>query len=341
VLSETIQVASVYWLATAEAPASQVASASSYRCPENIFGLSIVETERKLIQVQRQVFLADVVIGADDSPLQERPERFDILSVHVAAYVFASAVANGFMGHNPSEIAIAGVLIGRDQINLVADSLANESSQGGRIRVLDHLADDVALARDRANDGRLTRRSGAALPFVPMAVAVLSTDIGFVDFDYAHKLAELGIGKSGSEPMADEPRGAVRTGTDHPVDLQSADSLLAGQHQVENLEPDQQPIVRVLENRVDGDGEPIRRTVGLPAVGALPMEGPRLAGVHFFVPASRATDALGPTLVAEIRLAGILIGKHPVESRKGQLTGELRFVFVAVLVHETNIAIPC
>jgi hypothetical protein len=77
VLLETTPIASAFWLSNAGAPTSPVASATSYRRPENIFGLAIVEPERELVQVQRKILLADVVMGADDTAFQQRPERFD------------------------------------------------------------------------------------------------------------------------------------------------------------------------------------------------------------------------------------------------------------------------
>src|ERR1035437_4053778 len=85
--SETIRVASACWLAPPAAAASQVASASSYGCSENIGILAVVEPIAKFIEIERQIFLADVVVGADNSALQKRPERFHIVRVNVAAHV--------------------------------------------------------------------------------------------------------------------------------------------------------------------------------------------------------------------------------------------------------------
>ncbi len=52
-------------LAFAEAAASVANSESCYDRIENVRILSIVEPERKLIQMQRQIFLADVMVGSD------------------------------------------------------------------------------------------------------------------------------------------------------------------------------------------------------------------------------------------------------------------------------------
>jgi hypothetical protein len=342
VLAGTTPTESVFWLANAEGPASQVASESSYRCPENIFGLAIVEAERELIQVEWQVLFAHVVIRADYAALQEAPEGFQILGVDVAAHVLAAHMINRRVREQAIQVLVSDVSVGRDQTDFLVNRLSHESFQRAGFGVLDNLTNNISLPTDRADDANLAGAdpaSAAMLALVRVFVSFLAADECFIDFDDPHELPKLWIGKSSAKPMTDKPRGPVRTGTDHPVDLECADSLFTRQHQVENLEPDQQLVIRILENRVDGYREPIRRALGFPAVGALPMKGTRLTRVHLVVPAARASDAVRPTLIAEIRLAGILIGKHPVESGKGQLADKLRFVFCLIIAaHETNIA---
>ena len=64
----------------AETVASSHVSAPCYGTPEDVRIVPIVESETELREIQRQIFLANVVVGADDPALQERPERIDILS---------------------------------------------------------------------------------------------------------------------------------------------------------------------------------------------------------------------------------------------------------------------
>ena len=285
-------------------------------------------------------FFADLVVGAHHAAFEQRPEIIDMCGVDVTAHVLTRTVSDKLMRECRSQVPIAIGFIGRDQINFIADHFAHEAIQRRLVSVLDHLADDVSLAGDRADHGNLIDGAlGVRALLAPMLVFEFAAHVSFVHFDNAHKLPELRIGQSGAKPMANEPRRPIGACSDHPMDLKCANSLLAGQHQVENLEPDQQLVIRVLENRVDRNREPIRGARSLPAFRALPVEGPRLAGVNVLVSATRASNALRPTLIAEIRFAGILIGEHSVESRKGQLFNELRSMFVLiVLKHEPNIA---
>src|SRR5258708_38181215 len=115
------------WLA-AEVHASARTSAPCYCCAENIGVVAIVAAELKFGQVQRQIFLAHVVIGADDSALEQRPERFDVVRVNQAAHVLALTMSNRLMRESlPAiQIVVARVLVGRDQFNLAAHSLGYE-----------------------------------------------------------------------------------------------------------------------------------------------------------------------------------------------------------------------
>src|ERR1019366_8438363 len=94
-------------------------STTTYRGPENIGVVPIVESERELRKVERQIFLAHVVVRSDDSALEQRPERFDVVRVNDAVNVLALPVANRLMRESLPAIQIlaAGGLISRDQLN--------------------------------------------------------------------------------------------------------------------------------------------------------------------------------------------------------------------------------
>src|SRR5271166_5041972 len=132
----------------AEAVASSHVSAPCYRLPKDVVFVAIVESESKLRKVQRQIFLAHVVVSAHDPALQERPERFDVVRVNQAANVLALAVADRLMRQSlPAiQILVAGMLIGRDQFNLAADGFRDKAVKCRHIGMLDHLADHVSLA---------------------------------------------------------------------------------------------------------------------------------------------------------------------------------------------------
>jgi hypothetical protein len=104
----------------AEASASSGASASCYGSAENVRILAMVMMELELRQIERQIFGADIVIGADYSALQEAPQRFDVVRVNLAANVLARLVIDRLMVASQAKPAISGVRIDRYQINAVA-----------------------------------------------------------------------------------------------------------------------------------------------------------------------------------------------------------------------------
>ena len=64
-------------LSLAETVASDRASAACYRGSENIDVLTVVMPELKFSDVQRKIFAADLVIGADNTALEDAPKAFN------------------------------------------------------------------------------------------------------------------------------------------------------------------------------------------------------------------------------------------------------------------------
>ena len=327
--------ARAFWTGDAEAPASSVASASSYSASKDVRVLAVVKAELKFGEIQRQILLADVMVRPDHAPFQQGPEVIDIRGMDFAAHVFARAVANELVRIIGSQIHVTVRFIGRDQINPVANGLAHEAVQRAFVGALDHLADDITFAADCADDRSLARRATADLrALAGVFVLFFSAHEGLVYLDDAHELLKFGIVHRGPQPMTHKPCGAVGTGTDHPMDLQGTDTLLAGQHQVENLEPDQERVIRILENRARDEREAIcvgATLVAFPSPRALSL-------IYLLVIAARATDSVRPAMLHQVALAGIFVWKEPIKLREGHLSDKLWFACFNFLVHETRIA---
>ena len=101
--------------ACSEALASQRASASCYCFAKDIGVVAVVVAESKLREVERQILLAHVVIRANDSALQQRPERFDVVRVNLAAHVLMRLVIHCAWGKGLTEFPIARTLVGSNQ----------------------------------------------------------------------------------------------------------------------------------------------------------------------------------------------------------------------------------
>ncbi len=126
---------------------------------------------------------------------------------------------------------------------------------------------------------------------------------------------------------------AVGTGTNHPMDLKRADAFLRREHQVQDFEPYQQLVVRVLEDRPADDAKPI-----VLAVFAQPVKRPRVEFVDGGVAASRAFHAIRPAALSQVLLAGIFVRKERIKLRERHLANEFRFMLSPRRVHEKRIA---
>src|SRR5208282_1254357 len=185
---------------------------------------------------------------------------------------------------------------------------------------------DIALTSDCANYGHFAgvRRTRAAvfLALFPMPVNLFAADISFVNLDDPHQLPELRVFHSSAETHAHIPRGLIRTCSEHPMDLQRADSLLRRNHQMQNLEPHEQRLFGFLEDGSGSEREAIGRARLWPALHTLPMPRTRLARVHLGIVASWAVHATGKAANEQIRSTGFLIGEQPLEIADRHLPNE-------------------
>ena len=308
-----------FWPRDAEASASSDASASCYSFAENVGILPVVVPELKLIQVQRQILLADVVVSADDAALEQRPEAFDVVGMDFAANVLILGMLDGFRAaiHPPLADSHSRDVFGRYEAYAVADGLVDETVEGFGVCVLDDLANHVTLPADGSDDAHLAGADPASdVRFlVPMAVLILAADESLIDLDDTHKLFEIFVLHASAEPVADIPSG-IQRGTlteKRPAKLTGRNALFALQYGVENLEPGYERDVSVLENSSDRNREPIGRSLGRSALHTLPMEGPcRSAFVNFGIVAARAARAVRPATHRQICPASRFIeeGRH-------------------------------
>jgi len=317
-------------LQSTEARASRCASVSSprYRLAEDISFAAVVVAELEFRKIQRQVLLADVMIGANHSTLEQTPERIQILGMHFTAHILASRMSYGFvLVAKRCQILIALPFVARDQINLVADGPAHETVERPRVSVLYHLADYVTLPADRANDWNfIAAESAFAALLIPVTILVLAAEIALIYFHDAHELLEVWIMHRAAQSHAHVPSGLIAAAADETMDLSRADAFLAGQHQMQNLEPRQKRLLGFLKDGSSLEREAVRRTIIFAALLALPMPRTRrTALVQFFVIATRATWTIRPALEQKIGPASLFIGEQPIKFIKRQLARESCF----------------
>jgi len=292
------------------------ASATCYRRAEDVRVIPIVVAPFEFGNIQRQIFAADFVEASHDATLQERPETIDCLGMDSAVNILTSAMPHGAVFF---QLAVTGIFVGRDQADFFRDGFADETVQGFCIGMCDNARHYIAIAFDGTHNGVLAFAAGSWRALIPMPVFVLPADISFIDFDDTHELAEFRLGEPCADTMTHIESGRIGAKAKHAVHLQCRNALLAGQHQIDDLEPGPHRNIGVLEDRAYKHGKAItkRRTLA-----TLPMKPPFVQFCKLFVPATRAANSFRPTARNQVGFASVISREKPIELRDGHLCGE-------------------
>ena len=308
-----VEVGIALGLRDAEAEPSEATSASCYDQIEYVRILPVIKSELEFVQVQGQISLADFVVAAvaaHDTALQERPERFNRVSVCGAHHVFALAVANHAMIVIMSEQAIAAVLIGREQFDASAIRyLADKAIQRRRVGVLDDLANHVALARDRADDGNLSlgARQVQCTSLAGVHILSFAAYESFINFDLAAERDRALFLHRSTNARAHIPSRLIRSGAHHAMNLVSGNAFLRVAHDEHHLEPRSERIFGVLKDGLGDDAESVAIAPTAFLAFAYPMEGPMRDVEHLWALAARAFNyAVRPSVLYQKALAIVL-----------------------------------
>ncbi len=117
--------------------------------------------------------------------------------------------------------------------------------------------------------------------------------------------------------MAHIPGRAVVATPDMAMDLQCADAFLGLRHQIDDLEPGAERIVRILEHGFANDGKAIAVASAAFLRLADPVKRLAFQFVDFFILTARTLHAIRPALLFQILLAGFFSGEAFGEFRQG------------------------
>ena len=305
------------------------------RRPEDVRVQAVIIAELELGHIEREVLFADLVESPDHAPLDQRPEAFTRVRVNGADDVLPFGVVDRGVREHAIQPLITNPLIRAEQADLGRNGFVDEAGKSGRLRVRDDASDNASLAPDCASDNAFadsrTAGADAVVTIALMPVLGLSADEGFVNFKDPGELFKIAISERGADAMAHMPRGLIGTEANEAIDLQSAHSLLARQHQVNNAKPILQRLVRIFEDRTGDMREAIaclRR-----ASVALPMPRVAFAFARIFSTTTRAADAIGPTASDQVSRASVFVREHFIELRGGQLVNGFGLFFAG---HSVN-----
>lgn len=241
-----------------EAPSREIVEQVS------VVAVSRIESCFELIEVQRQIFQADVVIRPYDPALEQGPEAFYAVAmdvpVHVALYVLHNLVRVSM----PRERAV-GYQFVRVDLRPWGGVILEERNQSPAGHFPEYTSADPAAALQHASDGNLRR---AAPPHPALAALLVSrllsrVKVGLVGLkDARESHNKLILAHRRADAMQEVPRRAVRH-VDMPLKLASAHALLARSNEVKGQEPFRERKMRTMHHGSRRSGELLAATVAL------------------------------------------------------------------------------
>ena len=320
-------------------------SACLDRCAEDVGIVALVVPKLEFIDVQMQILFADLVEGAHDPALHNRPETFDGVGMNRASHIFSCSVVDHAMRDALINEAVALMIIRRKQADMVGNSFMNEAIQRRGIGTFNHASHDIPFPLHGVDDNKLpcsvcaTEIPASAFAFV--FILGLPSDIGFIDFDIADQLPKFDIPQCHSDFVTHQPGGFVGAKAHVSADLKGTHAFLAGEHQMNDAEPFTQGLVGVLKDSADQHRESIA-DIPWRALIALPMEGFRMS-MNIGVATPWTLHPVGPAIVHQIRPAGHIIRKHTLEVYHCHLVDVQRaFRFLHGLVSlQSGASMPC
>lgn len=239
---------------------------------------------------------ADVVIRADDRPLEQAPDALDAVRMNVSAHPFLYAVIDALVLRVLiGNTEIGGKLIGVDGFRVGSGVFGNEFVKHFLAGMLDDLKANLAPAL-HGSDG------DSLVPLVSVAhTACLATNVGFVNLYNAPQKRTIGVPQRRTDAMAQMPSGLVGD-AQRPLNLQGAHAFLALRHQVDGEEPFRQGQMGIVKDRAGRNRELIAAAIAVVLVAIK-------HGRDAFAFAARALDTFRPAKLSKTLAALFIAAK--------------------------------
>lgn len=272
-----------------------------------IINLAFVVPKRLLIQITEQVKWLDTNVGAFDTTLEQRPEVFDSIGMHVSANVLFSVI------HKFVDVLGIEAGIGRQFIG-------EEFRAAGDVRLYVFLQSFLSAVRYvldvnfsglpiQQADNQFLTRTASTFDFYCFLILVHETRetankslVGFNRASTAEFLKASTLHRP-ANPVHHKPRGLLSY-AQISCDFVATNPVLTVDDQPHSDKPFVERERTILEDGTDLDRE-------LPAVMLLATfpQPPRRQETHLLTSAVWAHDATGPTQLAEQRKRAIRIGE--------------------------------
>ena len=257
---------------------------------------AIVKPMLKLVQIGVQMFQTDFVIRTDDGALQQAPDAFHAVRMHVAVDPFFRAVVDrAVFGVRVANAFVSRMLVRVDRLCLRLGILMNEGVKLFTVHVANHFETDFPMTFHGSNNGHFV------LPVATPDVTALPANVGFVNLNGARERPCLSVRHCRTDSVTEIPRGLV-SDANRALNLVRRNALLGLTHDVSRKEPFRERQVRVVKDRVGRDCELVAARITI--VFRLLLKARDTLGL-----APRAFDAFRPAKVCQIGAALFVIAE--------------------------------
>lgn len=220
--------------------------------PLSVTYVARVVAKLVLRDVLAEIARVNVVVRADQPALEHRPERFNILRVHLAAYVFG-LVPDHLMRQHLAHVVIERIAVSH-KARLRAVNAVEHLTLNALLRRLHNLGTDAAPTFLYAE------HRGTLLPRLPYRIAhrlavyamrsmaaKLATDIRLIGLDGAGESGRVLVRHRPADAVAHKPRGFVRH-AELALYLSRTHRLLGNAHALSDYQPRSERNLGVFED---------------------------------------------------------------------------------------------
>src|SRR3990167_419608 len=238
------------------------------------------------------MLLGDMMERTDDRPLQERPDVFNRVGVHVAPNVLTLGMVDRFVfGVLVPNALIGCPFVGDDTLCPVRNVVSDELVKGAASPIVNDLQPNVPIPFKSTDYQCL-----AFLAPAPYATPYAAHE-GFVHLNGSQELSCVDLCHCRPDAVAEIPGGLVGD-TEHPLQLIGGDALLGLAHGVGSKKPLPEGKVGVVHDGAGRDREVVSALIAtvLPSV---------LNGCYASVEAPRADGTIRPSEGFEVHTTTI------------------------------------
>jgi len=211
--------------------------------------VTVVIPPFEFVQIGIEMLHRQLMIRADNRPLEKAPNAFNGVSVDFAMHPLLDAVIDRLVpGVGILNTLISGPIVGVDGLCIVGDVLMDKPVEGSPVNAMYDFEDYLALSLDSTDHCGLVTFVATAMP------SCLAANPRLVDLYDAFEREGVGVSHSGTYAMAEIPRRLVGDAQDS-LKLLSAHTLLGFHHEQYSHEPLTEREFGIMENGSSKNGE--------------------------------------------------------------------------------------